>query len=419
MPRPNPELVPYGPMTWTRTYDSGTVQSGVIDPAVVNDMYRYRRRWSGSVTPGWKSLDRRARAQTQTLAFSCDILTSSGTPYTENLRNVSIVPPNAGSVIGSYVYKYPNTIIYSQAPSIAHLEEAYTKARAQLAGKVNDLHVNLGEAFAERRQTANLLTSTASRIASAALALKRGRLGDFATALSIEKLGKAEAKRVLKTPVTKRLSQHWLEYKYGWQPLLQDAYGAAELLSQHAREDGVSYSSTGKGTAREQSYVNSPPAPYIRESMQLVKSSVHIGVTYRLDDESRAGLASTGLSNPALLAWELLPYSFVVDWFVPVGGFLQALDAFSGFTFRDGYVVRFSKKQYQLTCMGNEYVENFGTYKTYRSEQGSCTYELVKFDRVRLDSFPSVGLPYFKNPLGGEPLNRLATATALLRVLFK
>jgi hypothetical protein len=31
-----------------------------------------------------------------------------------------------------------------------------------------------------------------------------------------------------------------------------------------------------------------------------------------------------GLLDPASVAWELLPYSFVVDWFIPIGQYLAA-----------------------------------------------------------------------------------------------
>jgi hypothetical protein len=33
-----------------------------------------------------------------------------------------------------------------------------------------------------------------------------------------------------------------------------------------------------------------------------------------------------GLYDPAGLAWELLPFSFVADWFVPIGNYLENLN---------------------------------------------------------------------------------------------
>lgn len=37
-----------------------------------------------------------------------------------------------------------------------------------------------------------------------------------------------------------------------------------------------------------------------------------------------------GLTNPLLLGWELIPFSFVADWFIQVGDYLETLDALIG-----------------------------------------------------------------------------------------
>ena len=33
-----------------------------------------------------------------------------------------------------------------------------------------------------------------------------------------------------------------------------------------------------------------------------------------------------GLADPATVVWELIPYSFVVDWFIPIGSYLENLN---------------------------------------------------------------------------------------------
>lgn len=35
-------------------------------------------------------------------------------------------------------------------------------------------------------------------------------------------------------------------------------------------------------------------------------------------------MAQLGLLNPEIVAWELLPFSFVADWFIPIGSYLEA-----------------------------------------------------------------------------------------------
>jgi hypothetical protein len=43
---------------------------------------------------------------------------------------------------------------------------------------------------------------------------------------------------------------------------------------------------------------------------------------------TRSWINGLGLNNPVGIAWELIPFSFVVDWFVPVGKWLTANDPF-------------------------------------------------------------------------------------------
>jgi hypothetical protein len=348
-----------------------------------------------------------------TLAHSVQLIKRSGSAYVEYDTWWNPNPLVSRSA-GTYVLS--DATAKSAIPSSGHLSEAYIKARAQLAGKVNAMSFNAGQAFAERRQTASLLTNTAYRIVSAARALRHGRLGEFQKALSTT-VHPNQWDRTLKTPASKRIATHWLEYQYGWKPLLQDAYGAAELLSRHSQEAYVT-SSRGVGSAKAVN-VYKRTVDLGSDRSVSVSTTCKLGVTYRLDNPSRAGLAQTGLSNPALLAWELLPYSFVVDWFLPVGNYLEALDAFSGFTFVGGYQVYFT------SIIGNEnwngsqrsYVSN-GWCKTL-TNSGSAVYNEYLLNRSVLTGFPPVGPLSFRNPLGGDPASRVATAISLLRVLFK
>jgi len=51
---------------------------------------------------------------------------------------------------------------------------------------------------------------------------------------------------------------------------------------------------------------------------------------YTISDPALKQLAQIGITNPINLAWELIPYSFVIDWLIPVGKFLESLDALVG-----------------------------------------------------------------------------------------
>jgi len=296
------------------------------------------------------------------------------------------------------------------------------KAQARLADSVNAMKVNLGEVFAERKQTVALLVSTAERIAVAARALRRGRLGDVYDALSMDvkhSLSPRQHAAILRTPPERRVASSWLQFKYGWKPLVQDCHGAAELLGQHiaGRPSHVSFRGSAKTFTPSSSRVLGEGS---FDFTGINTTTKHKYVCrFSLDSESRAGLAQTGLTNPALLAWELLPYSFVVDWFLPVGNYLQSLDDFSGFSFVDGCETYYTEAtrldvhslEYHNRHIGGGVFESF-TERTNTFSKG------VQFNRTRLYSPPRASLGSFKNPLGSIPLDRFATAFSLLQVEF-
>jgi hypothetical protein len=41
--------------------------------------------------------------------------------------------------------------------------------------------------------------------------------------------------------------------------------------------------------------------------------------------EELSALRQMGLGNPASILWERLPYSFVIDWFIPIGNYLELI----------------------------------------------------------------------------------------------
>jgi len=195
---------------------------------------------------------------------------------------------------------------------------ALIKARLKLKSK----SVDLGVAFAERKQTSRMLGDTAR---SLALAVRDLRHGEFRNAA--RRLG------ILSNPGKPRGSNwtnHWLQLQYGWKPLLSDVYGACSALSKRDRSD---WRVTAKASDRDVSnwsVSNTTRAPWTGSAVR------NRGVFVRLDaipgNDLTMSLSSLGVTNPLLVAWELVPYSFVVDWFLPVGNWLDSLDALLGYT---------------------------------------------------------------------------------------
>jgi hypothetical protein len=60
-------------------------------------------------------------------------------------------------------------------------------------------------------------------------------------------------------------------------------------------------------------------------------------------------MASIGLINPSTVVWELIPFSFVVDWFLPIGNFLHGLSALTGTSTQQGCYGYVQRMDYTMT----------------------------------------------------------------------
>lgn len=162
--------------------------------------------------------------------------------------------------------------------------------------------------YAERKQA---LSSAASRLESAAnvlLDIRRRRWQAIARA----------AKRN-----GRRWNETFLEFHFGWIPLASDIHSAVETVL-----GPVPYG-TFQGTAKD-----SWDSYYLGPGSARNISTFHAGVRVKgevgVNNPNLYLLNQLGLLNPATIAWELVPYSFVLDWFSNIGQVLGQFTAFAG-----------------------------------------------------------------------------------------
>lgn len=202
----------------------------------------------------------------------------------------------------------------------------------------------------------------------------------------------------------------WLTYTYGLKPLVQDVYDCADRLQNHV---SAPVRVRARGTESEESVIT-----YMFDHSTLVKGTVdgkrseriELVVSYAPEPSVLQFMAGFGSLNPASIAWELTPYSFVVDWFFNVGGYLRSLETALLFasSFQGGYVTK--SIVMESTLRPTNAVYSAGG-QTWLYSMGPASSRNVWKQRARLDSTPIPRPPVLKVELGPQ---RLLNAAALL-----
>jgi hypothetical protein len=88
------------------------------------------------------------------------------------------------------------------------------------------------------------------------------------------------------------------------------------------------------------------------------------------------GFGPINIGNPLEWAWELIPFSFVVDWAFPIGDWLGALDAMTGVNSTIGTVT--TKREYRHDYIGDPapYIMEKDAFMTFKSHSRDVIHDI-------------------------------------------
>ena len=376
----------------------------------VNEYYKYEERYTG---PGGN------------LAQRADYLDGTSVHYVYRANYTGLIGDNFGRVAAT------------------EADDLTQRLVGKLISEIGTANASTGVTVWEGSKTATHVAKTATRIYKALDGLRRGRFGDFATALGItytSRQSKSYGKRYNRAKsfdaqehrysptrrfsserhnsrVTDLVSDTWLEYSYGWKPLLKDVDDHAKALANLLVEKQMvvrTCTVSAKSTKVLKSSRVSGQLTYNEQSSSTkwgrmqVKFSIPAGGVPISD--------VLGLSNPLYILWDKVPFSFVADWFLPIGTFLESLTAFNGLVFHSGWVAHrhvYGRSRQLLPAA--PYVDSGGTKYSVVGCNIRDQFDEVGMTRSKLVTFPAFGFPEFKDP---RSFAHAASAIALLQSLF-
>lgn len=220
--------------------------------------------------------------------------------------NYSGLPAN--SIQSGYVYDQGDSLLPLLPLDFAvTLDSAMAKIYEQIRGNSNTV-VDLAESGATLKMLRN------------ALGVKK-QLKKFFTEIVRDKKFNRLSKGQRRLDYA---SEKWLEYRYGWMPLISSTYEAIRQLGTKVDGGLVTVSARSSRAISDEvlvsgngSYLN----PRIGYNAYL-RFRTELCIQFKLPAGHQ--IYDWTSLNPIGIAWELAPLSFVADWFVNVGDMLSA-----------------------------------------------------------------------------------------------
>lgn len=236
------------------------------------------------------------------LTFSRQTITCSGKPgiVSGNLYLNGSEQPN---------WSYPGVA----AARASAYNTAYSKFRGQLyKGKAS-----LGVTIASAKQTREMVA-------------KRFGVLDTKAERALRALELANTHRRPARALRQWAANFHLEVIFGWVPLAQDAVAAMTTVIQQS--DPTNYV-RGSHTVTFDNKSETTYAGHRKTDIPHARIRVTVASGVRVENRNRWLAERAGLANPAAVAWDLVPWSFVVNMFVNTSALANSLTDFAGLTF--------------------------------------------------------------------------------------
>lgn len=187
--------------------------------------------------------------------------------------------------------------------------------------------VNLAMFIGELDKSMGMMADKASRISSAAKDIRTGKFAKAARTLGVRKPKKAKR--------NKSFANNWLEFQYGWAPIVTDMAGILQHVHRGSRTLLVNARSRSTKTDRKISYLTSFQIEEAAAQHRLFVNWRHVQdrsvfeqvhLVFRPASGFWDQVSRLGFMDPATLAVDAVPLSFVLGWFVNICDLLSDMN---------------------------------------------------------------------------------------------
>lgn len=232
-------------------------------------------------------------------------------------RSVTHKLGNTAETVGNYLKTAPGLMAPSPG---SRVDEIKTLLADEISQSVNEAfsRVELSEAqilasLGELPETLRWLASLYRR---------------FIRIYSLAKLKRLKLKR----PSKEQVEEIWMELRYAVRPLIYDAVQCMNALQAHIdkseRHKATSVVLFDKqyGTTSQEKVIGNEEHGFFANwtSSGLETARIKSGVLFQIEESLNTFNAVWGIDQPFESVWELVPFSFIIDWFWSIGDTIAA-----------------------------------------------------------------------------------------------
>lgn len=291
-------------------------------------------------------------------------------------------------------------------PDQAAWNALYERFRSRATGEGSQLLT----AAAEWKSSHMMIARRAIALRKAYQALRRFDLPNVGHHLSMPiRDRKLVEGKLRKTYRYTRPTEAWLEYWMGWAPMMSDINNAVHNICNPYPDQKITVGLSRNYDQRSESGSPSGSAYVVETTRQSVTIAAYGKM--QVTNHNLFLANQLGLLNPAQTAWEVVPFSFMVDWFANVGKVLGSLTDFAGLSFRDTGTAMLSQVSFNRSGFFKEYDPGSRSYVPKYFSGNAQGFEKVRNPGL-------IAPPRFSLTFDRLSLTRSATSISLLVEAF-
>lgn len=340
----------------------GEFPKGVVDVKTIKDVF----------SPGFQALKK--CLPKATLPFNPLVISTVSTDCRPGVSNVSVRPTWCSSSVredSGAEWIIPGFALIDPGVPDAAVTSVVNAACADARSAMFDALTFAAEAH----EIGPLFATQISRITTLTSVIRR----------KAKKIARAEKKSV--NAVFNNL---WLEYRYAWTPLILSLDDGIKAFKEGGKKGLV----RGRGSQTFSDTLSTSTSSSIdggRATLTVTESLdyLHIVRGCAYADFSQSTQSTVGL-DPIVTAYELMKFSFVLDWFIQIGTWITATSPFQpGKIVTSGYSIKSVIKRTQSTSILYSGVDTGGTIVSGGGTSGDIVETTTSYTRdAKGPSFP-------------------------------